>query len=87
MIRVNDYIQRFKLQIRYKFNKTYIVLNVLFKFINLNKKIIFFAKNEFDILFILTNLNIKSSLTKKILFINFLINMNFAFQQKILNDY
>ena len=75
------------MQIRYKFDKTHIVSNILFKFVNLNKKLNFFAKNELNILFILTNINIKSLSTKKMLFINFLIKMNFAFRQKILDDY
>ena len=86
LIRVNDYIQRFMFQIRYKFDKIHIVLNILFKFINLNKKLNFFVKNKLNVLFILTNINIKS-LSKKVLFINFLIKMNFGFRQKILNDY
>ena len=86
LIYVNDYIQRFEFQIRYKFEKIHIVSNVLFKFVNLNKKLNFFAKNELNILFILTNINIKSS-SKKMLFINFLIKINFAFWQKIFDDY
>ena len=86
-IRVNDYIQRFELQICHKFDKIHIVLNILFKLVNLNKKLNFFAKNELNILFILTNINIKSSSTKKMLFINFLTKMNFAFRQKIFDDY
>ena len=86
LIRVNDYIQRFEFQIRYKFDKIHIVSNVLFKFVNLNKKLNFFVKNELNVLFILIDINIKSS-SKKILFINFLIKINFVFRQKILDDY
>ena len=47
----------------------------------------FFVKDELDVLFILTNINIKSLSTKKLLFINFLIKMNFVFRNRILIDY
>ena len=91
LIRASDYIQRFNLKIRYKSSKIYIVSNTFFKLINFNIEQSF-AKNELNTLFVLTKSNINNIdnidiNNNDVLFICFLIKMNFVFRQKILDSY
>ena len=72
LVRASNYIQRFNLNIRHKFDKQHIVSNVLFRLINvnINASIKDFDDDEFDALFIMS-----------------LVEMNSMFKQRILDDY
>ena len=64
-IRVFDYIQRFNLNIRYKFNKQHIVSNVLFKLLNNN--IEFKNVDNLNVLFIASLIEINKIFRKRLL--------------------
>ena len=85
LMRVNDYIQRFDLNIRHKLNRTHIVSNTLFKLVNLNTFELF-TKKKLNAFFILIDVDINYSKIN-VLFTCSLIKMNVVFRQKILNDY
>ena len=72
LIRAFDYIQRFNFDIKYKLEKQYVILNVLFKFVNNNTNSLVknVDKNEFDVIFTI-----------------FLIEINSKFKQRIVNEY
>ena len=70
LVRAFDYIQRFNLKIRHKFDKQHIVSNALFRLISVNTNSSNHNEDEFDALFIVS-----------------LVEMNFVFKQRILNDY
>ena len=86
LIRVNDYIQRFDLDIRHKSNKFHLVSNVLFKLINFNDSSTS-SKEEFDAFFmIFVDVDTNHS-NVDVYLICSLMKMNDVFRQKILNDY
>ena len=53
-MRISQFLKQFKLDVKYKFDKKYIVLNILFRLINVNhnKKIIISNYFEFDVFYI-----------------------------------
>ena len=70
-VRASNYIQRFDLNIRHKFDKQHIISNVLFRFVNFNNNIKkSFDENKFDVLFITT-----------------LIKINEVFRNRLLKNY
>ena len=85
LIRVNDYIQRFDLNIRHKSNKFHLVSNVLFRLINFNDSQTS-SKKKFDVFFIFVDVDTNHS-NADVYFICSLMKMNETFRQKILNDY
>ena len=85
LVRVNDYIQRFDLNIRHKSNKFHLVSNVLSKLINLNDSSTS-SKEELDAFFILVDVDTNHS-NVDVYLICSLMKMNDVFRQKILNDY
>ena len=62
LIRAFDYIQRFNLDIKHKFEKQHIISNVLFKFVNdnINSSIKNIDENEFNVLFTIFLIEINS---------------------------
>ena len=85
LVRVNDYIQRFDLDIRHKSNKSHLVSNVLSRLISLNDSSTS-SKEKFDALFIFVDVDTNHS-NVDVYFICSLVKMNDVFRQKILNDY
>ena len=71
LIRVFDYIQKFDLKIRHKFDKMHIVSNVLFRLINFNTN----SKKSDD------------EKKLNVLFTIILINMNVTFRNRLLKNY
>ena len=66
LIKAFNYIQRFDLKLRHKLNKTYIVLNALFRLISDN--IVNISSNEeLNVLFIITVIDFNEVFRKKIL--------------------
>ena len=61
LIKVFDYIQRFNLKIRYKFEIQYVIFDVFSRFTNFNIKIqLQNYENEFDVLFIVNLIEINN---------------------------
>ena len=85
LIRVNDYIQRFDLDIRHKSNKFHLVSNVLFRLINLNDSSTS-SKEELDVFFTFVDVDTNHSNADVYLTCS-LMKMNDVFRQKILDDY
>ena len=51
LIRASQFLRQFRLDIRYKFNKKYIILDTLSRFINTNKFILFEDYSKLDALY------------------------------------
>ena len=85
LVRINDYIQRFDLNIRHKSNKSYLVSNVLFKLIILNDSQTS-SEKKLDVFFIFVDVDINHS-DANVYFTCSLVKMNETFRQKILDDY
>ena len=66
-VRISNYIQRFDLDIRHKFDKQHIVSNVLFKLISDNVNAFNHDDDEFDALFIISFVEMKSKFKQRIL--------------------
>ena len=67
LVRVSNYIQRFDLDIRHKFDKQHIVSNVLFRLISDNVNASNHDDDEFDALFITSFVEMKSKFKQRIL--------------------
>ena len=85
LIRVNDYIQRFDLNIRHKSNKFHLVSNVLSKLVSLNDSQTS-SEKELNVFFIFVDVDTNHS-NADVYFICSLMKMNETFEQKILDDY
>ena len=66
-VRISDYIQRFDLDIRHKFDKQHIVSNVLFRLISDNVNAFNHDDDELDALFIISFVEMKSKFKQRIL--------------------
>lgn len=67
LIKTSNYIQRFSLIIRYKFDKLHIVFDASFKFFfSLNTSSTFFKK-EFDVLFTISMIEISNNFKDKMI--------------------
>ena len=67
MIRVSNYIQRFELNIRYKFEKQHIIFDVFFKLVNDNINVLNHDEKKLDVFFIVSLMKMKSKFKQRIL--------------------
>ena len=67
LVRILNYIQRFDLDIRHKFDKQHIVSNVLFKLVSDNVNVFNHDDDELDALFIISFVEMKSKFKQRIL--------------------
>ena len=77
-VRISNYIQRFNFDIRYKLNKQHIVFDVFSRLINdsINASMIKNSdKNEFDVLFIISLIEMKKNFRNRI-FDDYKIDLN-----------
>ena len=59
LVKAFDYIQRFELKIRHKFDKQHIVFDALFRLVNINIDVASIDESEFDVLFIIIFVQMK----------------------------
>ena len=68
LIKTFDYVQRFNLNIRYKFETQYVIFDAFSRFANFNTEIQFQNyENEFDVFFIANLIEINNDFRRRIL--------------------
>ena len=65
LVKTFDYIQCFELKIRHKFDKQHIVFDALFKLVSTNIDVASIDESEFDVLFIITFVQMKKDFRRK----------------------
>ena len=84
LVKTSNYIQRFELKIRHKFDKQHIVFNALFKLVNINIDVKSNDENEFDVLFIIVFVEIEKDFHRKFV-ANYFIDLNWKKIFDVLN--
>ena len=81
LVRTSDYIQRFELKIRHKFDKQHIVLDALFRLVNTNIDVASTDENELNVFFIIAFVQMKKNFRRK-----FIANYTTDFNWKKISD-
>ena len=84
LVKAFDYIQRFELKIRHKFDKQHIVLDALFRLVNINIDVASIDESELDALFITTLVQMKKDFRRKLI-ANYITDFNWKKIFDVLN--
>ena len=84
LVKAFDYIQRFELKIRHKFDKQHIVFDALFRLVNINIDVASTDESELDVLFIITLVQMKKDFRRKFI-ADYITNFNWKKISDVLN--
>ena len=83
-VRTLDYIQRFELKIRHKFDKQHIVFDALFRLVNINIDVASIDESELNVFFIIALVQMKKNFRRKLI-ANYTTNLNWKKISDVLN--
>ena len=84
LVKTFDYIQRFELKIRHKFDKQHIVFDALFKLVNINIDVASVDESELNVLFITILVQMKKDFRRKLI-ADYITNLNWKKIFDVLN--